>query len=81
MHGDINTAFNISDDMYMYPDMDRGKMTATPPFSKPIHLRVDLQGSSRGRLAKPAEKLQQTPVLKELDFLSGRTTTRWKCMV
>ena len=38
---------------------------------KPIHLRFDLKGSTLGRKATEREKEQETPVLKDIDFIEG----------
>lgn len=38
---------------------------------RPIHLRFDLKGSTLGRRATDQEKQQETPVLKDLDFIDG----------
>ena len=40
---------------------------------KPIHVRFDLKGSTYGRSAKEKEKEQETPVLKDIEFINGTT--------
>ena len=40
---------------------------------QPIHLRFDLKGSTLGRKATDSEKEQETPVLKDIDFIEGTT--------
>jgi hypothetical protein len=45
---------------------------ATGPGRR-IDVRFDLKGSTYGRAAKPAEKAQRVPVLKDVDFFEGTT--------
>ena len=42
-----------------------------------IHRRFDIKGSSHVRQARPGERQQSTPVLKDVDFLPGCSTRRW----